>query len=416
MIHKFYLPFFVLNWFGILFNSTASPDHTGVAVFSTPSSNQELPKLTLANNSTSITHNDTLTLEGLKNISVSFKSLKKIDLGLYGRIKLMADFKDATGSFRYEMLDYSLEGRAACTDFSSSVDKPYYLSHENKENIPFNYNLVSVLHGYKYDRYCRITQVRIRIIYQDKIGYEKYGNEIELASPFVFYVNLLNKSNHMPIYAINATVAFDKATKSEFSRSSTQPFEFTFPQELGIVSKSGSSLHFELKGESNKQVLSTAYEVTFENREAGVVKLQEHITEYALLCSNYKPGGGTGIYIVDKFAQKKTPKNPYDDFLYSLLTGFNIEALKKKKSKDIESIKLFENITLGKNNASRYCTPVVNNDYLRTNFCYVDITIVNNTKDEKKALVVFTRIMTERANDVAFIKNNLDSLLSAIEF
>lgn len=154
-------------------------------------------QLSIKINSKTVAEQQTLPLNDIKKVELGFANPKKIPAYSQGKVVLMAQVFSAASNKQLGSFYIVKNGAMAMSDFLGDANTVYLLYEEGGSNNAFtadvDWNDPRIFKDFLQNAAAipdnKLVNVTVSLYYKDKIGYEKYGDPVELVKPLTFKVN-----------------------------------------------------------------------------------------------------------------------------------------------------------------------------------------------------------------------------------
>lgn len=247
--------------------------------------------------------------------------------------------------------------------------------------------------------------ITVRVLYKDKIGYEKYGDETDVVKPFNFKVNTQANTGYISLPEFKAKISQDIANKITFLSASRANASFV---EDDIFYKPGNLFYFKDKTEN---VYTFAFCLTLETGTLGqdekVKQVLNSFEEY--LISNTQKSSG---FSIGKFGMKTGGSNSTN--WAEIMTNCRNDKAKGKK-KDINTELIHENIKLGQLAGYKVNSQFTSDSESEGKFSYI---YLFPHPIEKNKILVFYKLFPASFTQTEYQTkiNTIEGLLNGLEF
>lgn len=142
-----------------------------------------------------ITEQTITKAEDIKKFEVAFDKPKQLDYYGLGRLYILVEFFDEAGN-SVEEYGIRKDGANAIKAFLEDVNVFYAMATENDQPSEFQpYKVVSEkgmtpkLKNFGKMYNSKVVKIKVSVCFQDKIGYEKYGDCVYLVKPQTYTIN-----------------------------------------------------------------------------------------------------------------------------------------------------------------------------------------------------------------------------------
>jgi hypothetical protein len=174
-------------------------------------------------NGKAITEGQQITADNIKKMEVSFANPKKLKSYSLGKVVLLVDFenKEQENYIEYKIVK---NGGNAIDAFLEGINTPFILfDEEGKEkdlkavyNLGTESNFFKLLEKGKMDARNLKFKVKVSLYFKDKIGYEQYGDAIDLVKPVNFLVNNGSADGSIAIVGTGLKITADAAIGANY--------------------------------------------------------------------------------------------------------------------------------------------------------------------------------------------------------
>lgn len=330
----------------------------------------------------------------------------------YGIAYINLQFTDLKGE---EVYNYGFglmtEGEAAIKNMIKSKSKKYYLQTSNSEKAELQtnyYDFLSFLDKQSSFVNSQTLKIKVSVYFREKLGYEKYGDKIDLVEPVEFSIKLTG--DNLPIFGLNATISAVNAQNNSFIKSE----KYANPSLIAITNSNFSvenSCITEFKAPSgakdNHQMPMLILKMTDPSKS--MQDIQEEIRKYFISFSNQNGGksilSSYGINVA----------NPYDNYWHEFFPNGNATIFTKKHNKEFKSEPGFKEVTYGELNGVEMEIDLLEPEK-NDNRKFACIYIFKHPKDSTKLIMFYKNFISEYEPYWKEAINNYHEFFKGIKF
>jgi hypothetical protein len=386
--------------------------------------------MTAANAQLVVKINDKVVAEGqtvdaasIEKMEVSFSNLKKPKAYSLGKVVLLVEMVGTEGG----LVDYIItkNGENAIDAFVSEPGS--FIVYEKdgandafRENTSYNYDgkgLKNVLKkGTEYVQYSKL-RVKASVYFKDKIGYEKYGDPIDLAKAVNFKINNGVNADGSYNLPIGAKISAAAATETNYFGNNQPRETFKLPVPI-LTNKNTVCLNLKKADREYDRVYINEVDCKGATQDATLASIKKQMDEFLFFTSNICSG-----------ARSKLPKmtdeteNGWLQFLRDDTVSCLFPDLNKEENKAWDKATAMKPFTAGKLTGFKFAS------HYRLANCkeklearpfkgHASIYVLKHPTDAKKVLIIFNKEenRSETAETAAAVDAKVEKFISSMEF